>query len=94
MFYRSTVTGKIFFARSLEILNSIYGPGTMNEAIREGILQEIPEPSVVECLRYGTYAMAAMRYKELHPECSDLKDARKAVRQIRRDMERIRYKNK
>lgn len=88
MYYRSSVTGRIITDTSLKVIEDIYGKNGLNNAIKYDVVCKIdPDPSVIDCIEYGTTVAAIMRYREIH-KCSR-KEARKGVARIKRDMARF-----
>lgn len=86
-FYRSTITGKIVSEKAIRDLHDIYGNGPGNcvdeHILKENILIEISEPSIVDCLDCGNDGIAILRYRELHPDVS-FEVAKNEVKKIRK----------
>lgn len=90
-YYRSEITGKILSDVSLGTFYNVYGRGADNivdSSIKGYVLKQIDPPEVIECVKHGCGATAVIRYREVHPECS-LKEARKAVRLMKKDLIRF-----
>lgn len=65
-YYRAKMTGKIFTDTDVSILNYTYGENAVNYAIKEGFLEEIEPPSVIDLIISGQKARASRRYMEIH----------------------------
>ena len=91
-YYRSTATGKIMSENSLRVLNDIFGGDTVSSMMSDGLLENVENPTVIDCIRSGNMATAITRYREIHG-CG-LADAKKGVYAIRSDMARARSMNK
>lgn len=92
-YYRSNITGKIFTENSLKILDDVYGENHVEGLINSKIIRPIEDVSVVDCLNSGDWHVAVVRYRELHPEFG-WDEACKKVGFIKKDMERLRKKEK
>lgn len=92
MYYRSNMTGLIFGEVSASILKDIFGIDEFENEMAVGNIEPIDPPDVITLLRQGDRATAIHRYREIHPGTS-LREARKMVNRIEKDMARIRAKH-
>lgn len=86
-YYRSKITNLIVSGNYAKALNYVYGKNTIEKLVEEHTLEEIKEPSVIDCVRYGSGSVAVVRYRELHPEAS-WDEASAEIRKIRKDIYR------
>lgn len=91
-YYRSTITNLIVSANFVKSLDYVYGKGTVENLIGDGTLEEVVEPSVIDCIRHGSGSVAVLRYREIHPETS-WDEASSEIRKMKRDIFR-RNKNR
>lgn len=94
-YYRSKITGKIITDKALRNLYDIYGEADGNVVdwyIKKEVIEPVEDPSLEECIRYGNDGVAVIRFRELNEEVS-FEDAKKAVRDLRREL-KIPYKPK
>lgn len=88
MWYYSKITEKIVPAAYEKGVDQVFGKGTFAKLRSYGIIAEAYGISVLDVLKdTGSMSHAAVRYRELHPACTSLADAREAVKRIRRDYE-------
>ena len=85
-YYRSNATGKILSESSLKVLKDVFGGDPIPSMVSDGLLVNVENPSVVECIRSGNLVVAFTRYRELH-DCS-MEDAKKAVYTMCADISR------
>jgi len=78
MYYRSKITNAIM--NHPYQLDYIYGRGIIDVLIDTGLLEEVPEPTVEECIRNGGKLIGVIRYREIHG-CK-LAEAKEAVEAI------------
>ena len=87
-YYRSTITKKWMSHNFIKGINYIFGKGYLEKLVNEGILEEVKEPSIEDCIRYGAGAsLPVVRYRELYPDVSWAK-AQEEVAKIREKIER------
>ena len=91
MYYQSAITKKIVAENFAKCLDYVYGRGEVEKLIEEKTLIPIEEPSVEDCLRFGSGSVAVIRYRELNPDTS-WAEASKAVRHISKAIRKERYK--
>lgn len=92
MYYRSTDTGKIFTESQVAIASDVCGKETIETALKEGRLEKVEVPDFIDCIKYGTYVSAVLRYREIHPGCG-IKESYEAVTKIKKDRRRLMNKN-
>lgn len=90
-YYQSSITKKIMTENYLKVIDQVYGEGRMNDLINDGIVSEVPHPTVEECIYYGSNSVAVIRYKEVYGVTWD--EANKAVRKLRKKMQRADHRN-
>ncbi len=85
MWYRSTITKKIVNGTSTFAIELIYGKGSFDKLIKDGILEVVENPSVIDVLR-DTHStnLAVLRYREIH-NC-DTKEAVAGVAALKKDL--------
>lgn len=92
-YYRSEQTNLIVSGNFIKALDYVHGKGTVNKLIEDGVLKEIEDPSVEDCILHGSGSVAVLRYRELHPDIS-WDDARIEVRKIQKEIRNSQKKNK
>lgn len=85
MFYKSKITGAII--KYPYDIDYVYGQGCVGTLIDLGLLEELPEPSVEDCIKYGSKIVAVMRYREIHG-CK-LSEAKEAVEKLMEEIEPV-----
>lgn len=90
MYYRSLNTGKIFSGSVVRLLKDLYGN---SEFVMGTILVPAPDPSIIDCVRYGSGSVAVQRYRELHPGVT-IKEAYYKVKEIKKDIRDLQNKQK
>ena len=61
MYYQSAITKKIVAENFAKCLDYVYGRGEVEKLIEEKTLIPIEEPSVEDCLRFGSGSVAVIR---------------------------------
>lgn len=69
-YYKSMETKKIVNEKFIKGIDFVYGVGTLETMISDGLLKEIDPPTVEECIIHGSGSLAVQRYMELHPDAS------------------------
>lgn len=92
MYYKSKLTNKILTDSVRYAVDSVYGTGTFEDLINENVVTPVEEPTVEDCLHYGTNSAACLRYRELHPECGSFAEAREEVAKIRNQIKKTKKK--
>ena len=87
MYYKATMSGKIFNERRLSILNDVFGTGTFKSLVEEGTLVPIEKLSVIDLLKNDQMYEAAHLYREIH-KGSTIKESLDMVKRIQSDMKR------
>lgn len=83
--YKSTYTNKIIARTAAKVTNNIFGVGTFDSYVEDGVLVPVDNPSVIDVLRdTRSKKLAVIRYQELH-KCSAA-EAEKGVAILKRDM--------
>lgn len=85
-YYRSSITGRLISGSMLHTINEVCGNGTTSKMIEEGTLVRVKNPSVIDCLKDGTYMTAVTRYREIHNCSSD--EAIRGVEALKKDISR------
>lgn len=85
MFYRSKITGAIM--RYPYDIDYVYGQGFVTTLIDMGLLEDLPEPSVEDCIKYGSKVVAVIRYREIH-RCK-LAEAKEAVEKLMEEIQPV-----
>lgn len=88
-YFKSKFTGKILSENFAKCLDYTYGRNTINELIEDGVLIEIVDPSLEECILHGSGSLGVVRYRELNPEAS-WTEASKQVRYLRKNLHQVR----
>ena len=88
MYYKATVSGKIFDRRRLFILDDVFGPGTFTALVGDGTLVRIPKISVIDLIKSNQMYEAAHLYREIHKEAT-VKESLDMVKKIQADMDRF-----
>lgn len=91
-YYQSNITKKIMTESFLKAIDYVYGEGRMHDLIEDGTISLILHPTVEECIYYGSYNVAVLRYKEVYEVSWD--EASAAVKKLRRKMQRAGRVNK
>lgn len=85
MWYRSIITNKFVRGSSDRLVDSIIGKGTFEGFVKNGLLREVENPSVIDILHENKSSiLAAVRYQELH-NCSR-KEAWEGIKALKKDM--------
>lgn len=66
-YYLATKTDKIVSHNFTKSVEYIYGKGTVENLVEEGILTPIDAPSIEDCILYGSGSVAVVRYMEQNP---------------------------
>lgn len=90
MYYRSKQTGRIVLDNAVQTLKEIFDPNYVDLNIIGDVLEPIPEPHIIDCIKYGGIVVGGLRYRDLHPGVTP-KEAIKAVKQIKTTMYRINH---
>ena len=78
-YFRSSLTGKLM--RYPHDIETIFGEGSVQKLLDEGVIVEVLSPSIEDCLKNGSLFIAVVRYHEIH-KCS-LREAREAIDQLK-----------
>lgn len=85
MWYRSRYTGKIIHSSAAHLINNFYGEDAFEALIKNNVLLEAENPSVIDVLR-DTHSLnlAATRYREIH-HCT-VKEAKFQTKKMKASM--------
>lgn len=89
-YYKAAMSGKIFSERRVRILDDIFGEGSLEGWVHLGALVPVENISVIDFLKDGDRANAAILYRDIH-DCS-LSQAVYQVKLIEDDMARFNKK--
>ena len=85
MYYRSNITGRIITTAS--VIDEVYGTGTVDSMLRQGMLEKIESPDMIDVLRHGSRLVSIMRYRDIH-QCG-LAEARDRVAMMLEDLNKF-----